>query len=136
MEDYAKVIGECYLSNRSSIDFDELREQQQRIAAAADSLPVRDGFIRRLYAPRCDDAIEPGERVFYTTDNAMRIDSLRHLIDSAPRKYQIYLLAPLLSEASVHNNTSGVFKGFYKNAEGVGGLSIGRNNRDAAHPHF
>jgi adenine-specific DNA-methyltransferase len=67
--------------------------------------------------------------VFYTTDNAMRIDSMRHRLDSVPEEYRVFLLAPLLSEASVHNNTSGVFKGFYKNANGVG--QFGGNNRDA-----
>ena len=29
-------------------------------------------------------------------------------------------LAPLIYEASVHTNTSGVFKGFYKNKQGIG----------------
>lgn len=129
LEQYAKVIGDCYLSNRSTIDFDGLHEHHNRVVEAAENLPVRDGFIRRLYAPQRDDAIQPGERVFYTTENAMRIDSLRHLIGSVPQPYQGYLLAPLLSEASVHNNTSGVFKGFYKNTNGVG--QFGGNNRDA-----
>lgn len=129
IERYARVIGDCYLANRSAIDFDALRHHHQRVAEAADSLPVRDGFIRRLYAPRRDDAIEPGERVFYTTDNAMRIDSLRHRIDSVPEEFRAFLLAPLLSEASVHSNTSGVFKGFYKNPGGVG--QFGGRNRDA-----
>lgn len=129
IERYAKVIGDCYLANQSTIDFDALREHYRAIAKAADTLPVRDGFIRRLYAPKRDDAIEPGERVFYTSDNAMRIDSIRHLIDSVPEECRVFLLAPLLSEASVHNNTSGVFKGFYKNADGVG--QFGGQKRDA-----
>lgn len=120
LELYAKVIGECYLANASAIDLDALRDHHRRIVAAADDLPIRDGFIRRLYAPQRDDAIRPGERVFYTVDNAMRIDSLRHLIGTAPAALQPFLLAPLLSEASIHNNTSGVFKGFYKDANGVG----------------
>ncbi len=129
LERYAKVIGDCYLANRSAIDFDALREHHRIVANAAETLPIRDGFIKRLYAPKHDDAIEPGERVFYTTDNAMRIDSMRHTLDQVPQVYQIYLLAPLLSEASIHNNTSGVFKGFYKNADGVG--QFGGQNRDA-----
>lgn len=129
IEQYAKVIGACYLTNKSAIDFDAIHQYHRIVAEAATSLPIRDGFIRRLYAPQCDDAIQPGERVFYTVDNAMRIDSMRHAIDSVPSEYQAFLLAPLLSEASVHNNTSGVFKGFYKGANGVG--QFGGNNRDA-----
>jgi adenine-specific DNA-methyltransferase len=43
---------------------------------------------------------------------------------------QKYFLAPLLAEASVHANTSGVFKGFYKNTEtGIG--QFGGNNQNA-----
>jgi adenine-specific DNA-methyltransferase len=39
-------------------------------------------------------------------------------------------LAPLLSEASIHANTSGVYKGFYKNKEtGIG--QFGGSNQDA-----
>lgn len=129
LERYAQVIGDCYLANRSSIDMDELRHHHARVAEAAETLPVRDGFVRRLYAPRRDDAIEPGERVFYTTDNAMRIDSMRTCIDDVPPRLRPFLLAPLLSEASIHNNTSGVFKGFYKDDRGVG--QFGGRNRDA-----
>lgn len=129
LEEYARVVGECYLANRSTIDMEELGEHHRRVVEGGDALPIRDGFIRRLYAPKCDDAIEPGDRVFYTTDNAMRIDSMRHLIDSVPERYRVFLLAPLLHEASVHANTSGVFKGFYKDANGVG--QFGGNNRDA-----
>ena len=129
IEEYAKVVGDCYLTNRSSIDLDALNDHYRRVVQGAESLPIRDGFIRRLYAPARDDEIQPGERVFYTTDNAMRIDSLMHLIASVPLQYRSLLLAPLLSEASVHANTSGVFKGFYKDANGVG--RFGGNNADA-----
>lgn len=129
LEHYAKVIGDCYLANRSSIDFDELREHHRFVVDGAEGTPIRNGFVRRLYAPQHDDIIQPMDRVFYTTENARRIDSLRHLIDSVPARYRVFLLAPLLSEASIHANTSGVFKGFYKNAEGVG--QFGGNNRDA-----
>lgn len=129
IEEYAKVVGDCYLANRSSIDFDDLQRHHRQVVDEVEELPVRDGFIRRLYAPRRDDAIQPGERVFYTTENAMRIDSLRYLLEAVPSEYQVFLLGPLLSEASVHANTSGVFKGFYKDANGVG--QFGGNNKDA-----
>ncbi|GJQ25606.1 MAG: restriction endonuclease subunit M [Phycisphaerae bacterium] len=129
LEPYAKIIGECYLANASEIDFTELRRHHARVEGAARSLPVRDGFIRRLYSPERDDAIQPGERVFFTVDNAMRIDSMRAAIREAPAAMQSFLLAPLLAEASVHNNTSGVFKGFYKDARGIG--RFGGQNGDA-----
>ena len=40
-----------------------------------------------------------------------------------------YLLAPLLVEASQHNNTAGVFKGFYKSKAGIG--QFGGEGRNA-----
>ncbi len=129
LEPYAKVIGDCYLANASAVDVQALQFHHARVAAAAESPAVRDGFIRRLYAPRRDDDIQPGERVFYTTDNAMRLDSMRHAIDVCPSNLRPFLLAPLLAQASVHNNTSGVFKGFYKDTDGIG--RFGGQNRDA-----
>jgi adenine-specific DNA-methyltransferase len=47
-----------------------------------------------------------------------------------PENYKKYFLAPLLSEASIHANTSGVFKGFYKNRETRIG-QFGGLNQDA-----
>lgn len=129
LEEFAATVGSCYLANRSSIDLRQLCEYHRWVVNAAEALPVRDGFIRRLYAPQCDDAIQPGERAFYTTGNAMRIDSLRYLIGTVPRACRVFLLAPLLAEASIHANTAGVFKGFYKDRCGVG--RFGGNQRDA-----
>jgi adenine-specific DNA-methyltransferase len=60
----------------------------------------------------------------------MYIDTIRQLINNIPENYKKYFLAPLLSEASIHANTSGVFKGFYKNREtGIG--QFGGINQDA-----
>ena len=67
------------------------------------------------YAPKDDDNIKEGERVFYTHENAMIIDTIRTAIDKYVKDdYKKFFIAPLLYEASVHVNTSGVFKGFYK----------------------
>jgi adenine-specific DNA-methyltransferase len=82
---------------------------------------VQPGIITKMYAPADDNNVMPGERVFYTHRNALYIDSMRLAIGKLPEESQKYFLAPLLSEASVHSNTSGVFKGFYKNREtGIG----------------
>jgi adenine-specific DNA-methyltransferase len=60
----------------------------------------------------------------------MYIDTARQLIEEIPRDCQKFFIAPLLSEASIHANTSGVFKGFYKNREtGIG--QFGGKNQDA-----
>ena len=81
-----------------------------------------NGVITKNYAPKDDNNIQEGERVFYTHENAMIIDTIRLAIDKyVPNSYKKFFLAPLLYEASVHVNTSGVFKGFYKSkTENIG----------------
>ena len=129
LEKYSSIINECYLSNEDELNMILLWKYYQEIVNAADN-HLTQGIIAELYAPKDDKNIQPDERVFYTTRNAMYIDTVRQLIESIPKKYQKYFLAPLLSETSIHANTSGVFKGFYKNKEtGLG--QFGGINRDA-----
>jgi len=129
LEKYSALINECYLSNEDELDFSLLREYYQELIAKSNQGLTR-GIIAELYAPNDDKNIKPHERVFYTTRNAMYIDTVRQLIEKIPQNEQKYFLAPLLSEASIHANTSGVFKGFYKNREtGIG--QFGGNNHDA-----
>lgn len=117
MEDYSRIINECYLSNRS--DFDE--ETYDTYREEIESLELTPGLICRYYAPERDDDIQPGERVFYTRENALRIDTYRNAIEHLPSSMKKYFLAPLLYAASVHVNTAGVFKGFYKDRRtGIG----------------
>lgn len=121
VEDYAHVISRCYLTNRSDFPEQEVREAIARLNHAVGEASLEEGFIERLYAPRDDSQIEHGERVFYTRANARRIDTYRRLIALQPAEIQHWLLGPLLSAASVHANTAGVFKGFYKDrTTGVG----------------
>ena len=121
LEDYCNVINRCYLSNAKDIDFGLLQHYFDDVTAKLASQPLKRGFIAEMYAPKDDTNIQKGERVFYTTRNAMYLDTARQLIEQVPEPYKTYLMGPLLYEASVHNNTSGVFKGFYKNSKtGIG----------------
>ena len=129
LEKYSTLINECYLSNEDELDFSLLREYYQELISKANE-ELRKGIISELYAPENDKEIKPHERVFYTSRNAMYIDTVRQLIDTIPQGEQKYFLAPLLSEASIHANTSGVFKGFYKNRETDIG-QFGGKNKDA-----
>ena len=119
LEDYARVLNTCYLSNSDAVRAAELPERYAELMAR---LPkeMAPGVLAENYAPQDDAHIRPGERVFYTRRNAVYLDTARRLIGEMPEYIQPYFLAPLLYEASVHTNTSGVFKGFYKNAEGKG----------------
>lgn len=121
LESYSNVINKCYLSNSNEIDIDEIKKYYLTLQNELKNSPLKKGFITELYAPRDDKHIVSGERTFFTTRNAMYIDTARQLIENIPEKYKNYFLAPLLYEVSVHNNTSGVFKGFYKNSKtGIG----------------
>ena len=102
-------------------DMAELAAAYQRVVSGLKEADLRPGFISEMYAPADDENIKAGERVFYTTRNAMYIDTARQRIEELAEPYRTMLLAPLLCEASVHTNTGGVFKGFYKNTKtGVG----------------
>lgn len=120
LEKYSAIINECYLSNETELDMRALRSQYDEITEKLKH-HLHRGIISELYAPLNDEKIEANERVFYTSRNAMYIDTARQLIGKSPANEQKYFLAPLLSEASIHANTAGVFKGFYKNKEtGIG----------------
>lgn len=58
--------------------------------------------------------------MFYTRANAVFLDTFCRVLEEVPAGLRPFLLAPVLAQASAHANTAGVFKGFYKNREGVG----------------
>lgn len=129
LEEYAYVINKCYLSNKSDIDMDELISYYNYLKEQLDG-ELKRGIISDMYAPKDINHIKLGERCFYTTRNAMYIDTARQLINNIPEQYQYFFIAPLLTEASIKNNTSGVFKGFYKNSKtGIG--QFGGNDQNA-----
>lgn len=121
LEKYSYVINDCYLSNYE--DFDELLfNRYLNIIEENIIKELKEGIITKYYAPKNDDDITLGERVFYTRRNALYIDSFRYYLDIfVPDNLKKYFLGPLLYECSVHVNTCGVFKGFYKDCKsGIG----------------
>lgn len=141
LEQYSGIINRCYLSNKSEINIDELQKLHaslckkidRRMAALEKSASgfKSAGFISELYAPVCEDNIEKGERCFYTPYNAAYLDLARQLIEKeVSPELRDFFIAPLLSEASIHANTAGIFKGFYKNSK-TGTGQFGGNGRNA-----
>ncbi|MDR3333703.1 MAG: DNA adenine methylase, partial [Treponema sp.] len=121
LEKYSTVINQCYLSHRDELDIPQLKNYYNDMIRRLSRETLKKGIIAELYAPHDENNIRADDRVFYTARNARYIDTARQLIEKMPRADQKYFLAPLLSEASIHANTSGVFKGFYKNKEtGIG----------------
>jgi adenine-specific DNA-methyltransferase len=116
LEPYSYHINQCYLSNPN----EELRNNIRQFIDSLNHLTHDQiGIISNNYAPKNSKNIQQDERVFYTTENANIIDSIRDQINHLPSQYFPYLIAPLLVKASIHTNTSGVFKGFHKK-NGIG----------------
>lgn len=136
LEQYSYMLNSCYLANGRDFDtakYDAYKaEIDAEMTARFESGSCTEGIISQNYAPRDDEHIKKGERAFYTRENALRLDTYRSLIESvvADRSMRRFFLAPLLTEASIHTNTSGVFKGFYKDAKtGLG--CFGGSGRNA-----
>ena len=115
LENYSQLINSCYLINKNEYPQNfctELRSEIENLC----SIEKIPGIITQNYAPQNDNNILKGERVFYTHENAVLIDTYRNLIDKIVTEENLkkFFLAPLITEASIHVNTSGVFKGFYK----------------------
>jgi len=130
LEGYAAAVGRCFLRNRSEVDHRRLARAVEKLNNAIDASPLPPGFIAELYSPRDESNISESDRVFYTNENARRLDDYRRRIDDADPDLRDLLLGPLLSEASIHANTAGVFKGFYKDRRTKIGR-FGGSNADA-----
>ena len=128
LEHYSAVLNRCYLTNYSEVAPLYLEQLHRELLCTIEQ-QWTPGLIAELYAPQDDTNIRPGERAFYTRRNAIYLDTARQAIAELPEQLQHFFLAPLLCEASVHTNTSGVFKGFYKNREGIG--QFGGEGRNA-----
>jgi len=140
LENYACLISECYLSNVDEELSKKLTDLHKLVCEEVD-LRVADflqgkcaensGFVYELYAPKSEKNIKREERCFYTPRNAAYIDFCRQVINEiVPLDLQKYFIAPLLSEVSIHANTAGIFKGFYKNSKTKTG-QFGGNGSDA-----
>ena len=135
MEQYACLTNSCYLENSKDIPMEKIqdlntwlnRETEKKVAQilTADQSAFKGkvpGFISELYAPKDLNNIKKEERCFYTPYNAAFLDISRQLIEEKiPEELKKFFIAPLIAQASVHANTGGIFKGFYKNSKtGIG----------------
>lgn len=131
LEGYTLTANKCFLT-----DYD--KDMLTHVSTIADNLSTEyamgartyNGFISKMYAPKDDKDVQLGERCFYTTDNAQRIDFFRSEIEKLPEDEKTLLLAPLLAESSVHTNTVGIFKSFLKDRNTKIG-SFGGTTKDA-----
>ena len=119
LELYSKITNQCYLANLTPELRNELKATLAKLKKSIET-DLKNGFITELYSPKDEANITPNDRVFYTPYNARYIDTAREKIELLDESFKPFFLAPLLHSASVHANTSGVFKGFYKNKDKIG----------------
>lgn len=118
MEHYAYLMARCFMEKPNDKDREAIFSTIHAMNTLAENGPYVEGIISKLYAPKNTFDIKEGERVFYTRENALIIDTLRSYISKVvPQHYQHYCLVPLLTRASIHANTAGLFKGFYKDGK-------------------
>lgn len=134
-EFYAYVLNFAHLcAGRSEAErlFPALGGPQHLLAMlnALPDPPETEQYIARHYAPAdTEKADYRTERLFYTRENALRIDAARNRIEELcpgfelepeRKKEKLLLLASLLYQSATHTNTSGVFKACHKGFGGHG----------------
>jgi len=118
LEYYSYLMSKCYLMTPTREQQDNIKNHIDIMNKIAENGPYIEGIISKLYAPKETQNIQKGERCFYTRENALIIDTLRKYIsENVDENIAVYCLVPLLNKASIHTNTAGVFKGFYKKGD-------------------
>ena len=117
---YSKTLNRCYLETPSK----KLREEIKKYIDEANKFVENptyeiEKWVQKHWAPK-NQQPQLGERVYFTHENGRRIDAYRTFINRCPERIQPFLLGPLLTEISIHNNTNGQFSAYYKGEDGVG----------------
>ncbi len=127
---YSKTLNECYLASPTDAKIKKIHKYID-IVNNLNFENVADPWISKHWAP-INATITNKDRVYFTHENGKRIDIMRDYIQNQiPPEYQSFLLAPLLVEISIHNNTNGQFSAFFKDGNTNGkGLYGGKNGVD------
>jgi len=130
---YSKTLNECFLSTPSKSKIHNIKNYIDEANKISDVLDKKNKWFSKYWCP--DGEIKEEDRVYFTETNGKKIDSIRNYVDSIPEEYKSYVLAPLLVESSIHNNTNGQFAAFYKdgNKGAYGGkkqIDLGRITKD------
>jgi adenine-specific DNA-methyltransferase len=115
---YSLVAAQCFLRKPTP-------EQQKRIEHHVQAMNAMEqwhaGVVADMYAPQVTLDVQPGERCYFTRENALRIDTWRRYIDQhVEPELTPWVLCPVLVQMSVHANTFGHFKSFKKYKNGTG----------------
>jgi len=106
---YSRTLNSCYLATPTKKTYTKICEYVDEANRKADEKEVGELWISRHWT---------GERAYYTEKNGQRIDAMRQYINTIPKEFRDYVLAPLLVECSIHTNTSGQFASYYRGGYG------------------
>jgi len=120
LEPYSIAIQKGYLCNPPKGDVQSYLEDLNALVDQRMKSKKKPeiSLIHIYYSPKDSENIQEGERCFYSTENGLRIDHYISLLRKE-HPFRDIALANLLVKCSIHTNTSGVFKAFYK-ADGIG----------------
>jgi adenine-specific DNA-methyltransferase len=128
---YSETLNKCFLSSPDKNTLENICfyiKEGNNLLEDTNNNNLLIPWISKHWAPQ-NNNISIGERTYYTCDNAKRIDILRNYINTIPNDYKHFLLASLLVESSIHNNTNGQFAGYYKDENNIGAFG-GKNKVD------
>lgn len=126
---YSFTLNECYLANPTANIQKKIHKHIDTANELANNFnsDISEPWISKHWSPK-NDTITKNDRAYFTRENGRRIDIIRDYISHVPKSIKPFLLAPLIVESSIHNNTNGQFSAFYKNGD-VGSYG-GKNSVD------
>ena len=131
---YSKILNECYLTNVDEFTKDELLYLQNTLETLKNYVKIEntyEPYISKYWAPKDDNNILPGERVYFSHRNAVMIDKMMYFIkNNIGNEYQKFFIAPLIVQASINNNTNGQFSAYFKDENKEKGKFGGKNSID------
>jgi len=134
ISNYSKILNECYLTNIEEFSKDELVYLNNTLETMKKYVKINntyEPFISKYWAPKSDDNILPGERVYFSHKNAVMIDKIMYFIkNNVGEEYQKFFIGPLIVQASTNNNTNGQFSAYFKDEKKEKGKFGGKNSID------
>ena len=94
-----------------------------------EDVKIVNPFISKHWAPSGE--IKSSDRVYFSEENAKRIDWYHYYIDNyVSEQIKYFLYGVLIVKSSIHNNTLGQFSSFLKDETNKFGKFGGRNEND------
>ena len=118
LEVYADTSCNCYVKQPTGPQKEKIAKHIEKMNELAEKGPYVEGIMTKYYAPKSTNNIKEGEVCFFTHENALIIDTLRHYIEKkVENDLTDWLLAPLLVKSIIQANTMGHTQAFFKDGD-------------------